>query len=287
MMKIKCHILLFISLLALTSCITSKDVKYFQPSESLVINEEGLIPYNIPTYRITKNDILKLNIVTTPLGSAAQFYSGYNTDNGEGGGLGPTSGGGGNSAQGGTSRSDREFYFKGLKVNSQGEVNILGIGFVKVEGRTIEDVSEEIQQRVNENFVEGKSQVRLDIDGITYYILGDIESTGLTGQKVAHKNSLNLTEALAMNGGLGRSVDRTNIRIHRKYPEGIKIAQIDLTREDAMNSPYYWIQNGDEIFLTTRKKSLNGFGKDPLQTITTGVSAVTTLLSIYLILTRL
>ena len=54
-----------------------------------------------------------------------------------------------------------------------------------------------------------------------------------------------------------------------------------------MNSPYYWIQNGDEIFLTTRKKSLNGFGKDPLQTITTGVSAVTTLLSIYLILTRL
>ena len=54
-----------------------------------------------------------------------------------------------------------------------------------------------------------------------------------------------------------------------------------------MNSPYYWIQNGDEIYLNTRGKNLNGFGKDPVQTLTTGVSLLTTVMSIYLILTRL
>ena len=75
--------------------------------------------------------------------------------------------------------------------------------------------------------------------------------------------------------------------IHRKLPEGIKIAKIDLTREDVMNSPYYWLQNGDEILLSTRAKSLNGFGKDPLQTLTTGVSVITTALSLYLILTTI
>ena len=75
--------------------------------------------------------------------------------------------------------------------------------------------------------------------------------------------------------------------IHRKLPEGIKIAKIDLTREDVMNSPYYWVQNGDEIYLNTRAKNLNGFGKDPVQTLTTGVSLLTTAMSIYLILTRL
>jgi len=37
------------------SCISTKDVRYMQPNESLVINEEGLIPYNIPVYRVTKN----------------------------------------------------------------------------------------------------------------------------------------------------------------------------------------------------------------------------------------
>ena len=267
----------------LFSCITSKDVRYMQPNESLVINEEGLVPYSVPIYRITKNDILTLNIVTTPQGDAAQFYSTLNATQ--------STGNSGGSAtvtnQGGGQGGNTTIYFNGLKVDSNGDVNVFGIGYIKAEGKTVEDMTKEIQQKVNQNFVEGKSEVRLNIDGITYYILGDVETVEISGEKKAHKNTLTITEALAINGGLNRTVDRTNIVIHRKLPEGIKIAKIDLTREDVMNSPYYWVQNGDEIFLTTRSKNLNGFGKDPIQTLTTGVSLVTTAITIYLILTRL
>ncbi|WP_394366430.1 polysaccharide biosynthesis/export family protein [Chryseobacterium viscerum] len=279
-----------------TSCITTKDVRYLQPSESLVINEEGLVPYNIPVYRITKNDILNLNIVTTPKGDAAQFYSSYNTSGGltnggvvssaiSGGGVnvGGTNGGGSGGGRGG----NMNFYFNGLKVDSNGDINIFGIGYIKAEGRTLDDITKEIQDKVNENFQEGKSEVRLNTDGITYYILGDVETTGLSGEKVTHKNTLTITEALAINGGLNRTIDKKEVVIHRKLPEGIKIAKIDLTREDLMNSPYYYIQNGDEIYLNTRAKSLNGFGKDPIQTLTTGVSVITTALSIYLLLKNL
>lgn len=53
-----------------------------------------------------------------------------------------------------------------------------------------------------------------------------------------------------------------------------------------MNSPYYWIQNGDMVYLNTRSKSLYGFGKEPLQTLTTGVSLITTALSVYLLISR-
>ncbi|WP_376786441.1 polysaccharide biosynthesis/export family protein [Chryseobacterium arthrosphaerae] len=266
-----------------TSCITTKDVRYLQPSESLVINEEGLVPYNIPVYRITKNDILNLNIVTTPKGDAAQFYSSYNTSGGLNAGIGISSALSGGGSRGG----NMNFYFNGLKVDSNGDINIFGIGYVKAEGRTLDDITKEIQQKVNENFQEGKSEVRLNTDGITYYILGDVETTGLSGEKVAHKNTLTITEALAINGGLNRTIDKKEVVIHRKLPEGIKIAKIDLTREDLMNSPYYYVQNGDEIYLNTRAKSLNGFGKDPIQTLTTGVSVITTALSIYLLLKNL
>ncbi|WP_099765747.1 polysaccharide biosynthesis/export family protein [Chryseobacterium sp. 52] len=273
----------------ITSCITKKDVRYMQPSESLVINEEGLIPYNIPTYRITKNDILNLNIVTTPKGDAAQFYSSLNTSGGTGGGNNAAvAGGRGGSGVGGSSTGgNMNFYFNGLKVDSKGDINVFGIGYVKAEGRTVEDITQELQEKVNENFQEGKAEVRLNTDGITYYILGDVETTGLSGEKVAHKNTLTITEALAINGGLNRTIDRRNIVIHRKLPEGIKVAKVDLTREDIMNSPYYYVQNGDEIYLNTRGKSLNGFGKDPVQTLTTGVSVITTALSIYLLLKNL
>ena len=275
--------LLFLTIpFLLSSCISTKDVRYMQPNESLVINEEGLVPYNLPVYRVTKNDMLNLNIVTTPKGDAAQFYSTLNAPQGSAAGTNVGNTGSGN-GQGGNSN----FYFNGLKVDSNGDINIMGIGFIKAEGRTIEEITQEIQTKVNENFVEGKSEVRLNTDGITYYILRDVETTELSGEKKAHKNTLTITEALAMNGGLNRTVDRTNVVIHRKLPEGIKIAKIDLTREDVMNSPYYWVQNGDEIFLNTRSKNLNGLGKDPIQTLTTGVSVITTALSIYLILSRL
>lgn len=277
-------LLLALPLLITTSCITTKDVRYMQPSESLVINEEGLIPYNIPVYRITKNDILNLNIVTTPKGDAAQFYSSLNTS-GSGAATNSIANGGGASS-GGTG-GNSTFYFNGLKVDNNGDINVFGIGFIKAEGRTIAEVSSEIQDKVNENFQEGKSEVRLNTNGITFYVLGDVETTGVTGEKVVHKNTLTITEAIAMSGGLNRTVDRKNIVIHRKLPEGIKKAIIDLTREDVMNSPYYYVQNGDEIYLNTRAKSLNGLGKDPIQTLTTGVSVITTALSIYLLLKNL
>ena len=288
-MKIFKPALLLILPFLLFSCISSKDVRYMQPNESLVINEEGLVPYNVPIYRITKNDILTLNIVTTPQGDAAQFYSALNASSANGAQQGGgTAGGNMNvSNQGAGQAGNTTIYFNGLKVDSNGDVNVFGIGYIKAEGRTIEDMTKEIQQKVNENFVDGKSEVRLNTDGITYYILGDVETVEISGEKKAHKNTLTITEALAVNGGLNRTVDRTNIVIHRKLPEGIKIAKIDLTREDVMNSPYYWVQNGDEIFLNTRSKNLNGFGKDPIQTLTTGVSLVTTAMTIYLLLTRL
>jgi polysaccharide export outer membrane protein len=273
MNKLKFLLLLFISLV-FTSCLTTKDVKYMQPSESLVINEEGLVPYNIQVYRVTKNDIFELNVVTTPKGDAAQFYSSLNTSQ----------------TTGSTTTSgvdNTSFYFGGLKVDSKGDINILGIGDIKAEGRTIEEITQEIQTRVNENFVIGKAEARLNINGIKYFILGDVESTGMTGEKVSHTQTLNIMEAIAKNGGLNRTVDRKDVKLQRRYPEGIKTVHLDLTREDIMNSPYYWVQNGDIIYLNTTPKSLLGFGNTPLQTIVTGVSVLTTALSVYLILSKL
>jgi len=281
------NIILLFTICSISSCISQKDVRYLQPSESLTIDEEGLVPYNVPEYRITKGDILTLNVVTTPKGDAAQFYSSLNASAANGGSSAAATGGATTGGSGSGTGGNPTFYFNGLKVDSNGDVNVFGIGYVKAEGRTVEDMTKEIQTRVNENFLQGKAEARLNLDGIRYYILGDMESVGITGEKTAYVTQLNIMQALAMNGGLNRTVDRKSITIHRKYPEGIKTAKLDLTREDAMNSPYYWLQNGDIIYLNTNGKSINGFGKEPLQTLTTGVSLITTVISIYLIITRL
>lgn len=255
-------------LVLLTSCITTKDVRYLQPNENLQLNSEGLVSYeNIPKYRITKNDMLKLNIITTPKGDAAQFYSSLNAQQGV-------------SADGGGS-----FYFSGLNIDEAGYVYILGMGKVKAEGRTTTEIAADIQQKVNENFMPEKAEARVFLEGIRYSFVTDVDGKNFV--KVSPRATLSIMEAIAENGGLDRHVDRRNIVVYRMFPEGIKKAQIDLTREDIQNSPYFWVQNGDLIMFNTRAKSFYGFGKEPIQTLTTGVTLLTTALSIYLLFSKL
>jgi len=258
-MRIKPLLLIF-SLLLLTSCLTTQEVRYAQPNENLVINQEGLIPHNVPAYRITKHDLLKLTVVTTPKGDAAQFYSSlYASQGGVAGG-------------------------EGLKLDEAGFIDIFGIGKLKAEGKTTNELAAEIQGYVNENFLPGKSEVRVQLEGIKYFFLSDVD--GKSAEKVAKTPTLNIFEAIAESGGLDRAIDRKNVIILRRFPEGTKKAVIDLTREDIMNSQFFWIQNGDMIMFNTKPKSFYGFGKEPLQTLATGVSVLTTALSIYLLISR-
>lgn len=276
------------AVLVLQSCLATQDVRFMQPSEDLVINEDGLVPYNVPEYRVTKNDMFNLNIVTTSKGDAAQFYSTYNaSSSGQGGGA-ATMGGTMTQSVGGSGRGgNANFYFQGIRVDSKGEIFVLGIGYIKAEGRTVEEISRDIQNAVNENFLEGKSEVRLNLDGIHYYVLGDVESTTISGEKVSYTPTLTLFEAFAQNGGLNRTIDRKFVKVQRRFPEGLRTVTLDVTKEDIQNSPYFYVQNGDMIFLNTRRNSFNGFGKDPVQTLTTGLTMITSLMSLYFIFSRM
>lgn len=275
-MKKMITLLPFALLLMLTSCLSVKEIRYLQPNQQLNLNEDGLISYdNIPEYRIMRNDILKLNIITTPKGDAAQFYSALNTIQNNAPGAGNAN----------NNNSNNNFYFNGLKLDENGEVYVFGIGNVKALGRTTAEIAAEIQKKVNENFMPGKSEVRVLLEGIKYTLLYDLEGRSL--RRTAQEANINILEVIAENGGLDRTIDRKNVVVYRKFPEGIKKAQIDLTREDLQNSPYFWVQNGDLIMFNTKPKNVYGFGREPIQTLTTGVTLLTTALSIYLLFTKL
>ena len=280
MMKIIIRVLSLLSLFLIYSCIGVKEIRYLQPNKNLNLNEDGLVSYdNIPQYRIMRNDILKLNIITTPKGDATQFYSTLHAS------QGMAEGGQGVQGAGQSGGNSNIFYFNGLKLDDEGNVYVFGIGNVKALGRTTHEIAAEIQEKVNENFLPGKSEVKVFLEGIKYTILYDLE--GRSVRKTAQETNIDILEVIAENGGLDRTIDRKNVTIYRKFPEGIKKAQIDLTREDLQNSPYFWVQNGDLIIFNTKSKNIYGFGKEPIQTLATTVTMITTALSIYLLFTKL
>ncbi|MDL1913680.1 MAG: gliding motility protein [Bergeyella sp.] len=277
-------ICLFFVSISILSCLSTKDVRYFQ---DISPDDKNLVSYNMEDYKVTKNDMFNLNIITTSKGDAAQFYSRYNAPGDQiSAGSRMATGGRisrGNTVQGAESSS---FYFDGIKVNENGDIYIIGVGYIKAEGRTVAAISAEIQNRVDENFLKGKSEVRLNIDGIHYYLLGDIETVGVTGEKISYTQSLNIMEAIAKNGGLNRTVDRSKVMLQRRYPEGVKTVYLNLTKKDLMNSKYYWIQNGDIIYLNTRPKSFYGFGQDPRSSLIAVSSTITTLVTLLLLFRR-
>ena len=83
-------------------------------------------------------------------------------------------------------------------------------------------------------------------------------------------------EAIANSGDITLTGDRTDVVIIRQYPAGQKVHHIDLTKLDAMNSPYYYVKPNDLILINPLPQKSLGTGTTGLQSITTAL--VTTIL---------
>ncbi|TWP22560.1 hypothetical protein ETU08_11420 [Apibacter muscae] len=251
-------------LLFFNSCIGIKDLKYLQPSEDLQLNEYGLIPVVYENYRIKKDDILAMTLITTDQ-NAAKFLASENTTR----------------FKGGITGNDNSLRMTGLIVDPNGYISIYGLGEFYVYGLTLREVTELVQNKLNEVlYNEGKAEVRMNLGAIRYYMIGEI---GAPGEKLEQSNRVDLLQAIAKSGDLTRFADRRHIRIIREYPEGKKNIVLDVTREDIMNSPYFYLQSGDQIIIDPLKEKISGLGGgttigDVTQFLSVGIQAITTYL---------
>lgn len=254
------------------SCIGLKDLKYLQPNSNLKLNEHGLVSKNIEKYRLQIDDIVSVNIRSLDP-EAAKFLLGQN--------IGEVQ----NQQQGGGQGGNR-LYFNGYKINSDGKITILGLGEFLVLGKTVEEVEDDIRNKLNSTiYKDDITDVKVRMEGVNFTILGEV---GSSGQKTIARVNVNLLDAIAASGDLNKLADRQNIIIIRQYPEGSKQVNVDITREDIQNSPYYWVQPNDFIIVNPRKEKITGLGgnsyvSDVTQVLTLAISAIT----MYLFFTNL
>ncbi len=263
-MNLKTFILIIISSVLLSSCIGVKDLKYLQPSENLQLNEYGLIPVSYENYRVKKDDILAMTLITSDE-NASKFLSGENTT------VFKNVSGDNNS----------RLRTGGLIVDPNGYITIYGLGEFYVYGLTLKEITDLVQTKLNQVlYNEGKAEVRINLGGIKYYMVGEISTPG---EKIEQSNRLDLLQAIAKSGDLTRFADRKHIRIIREYPEGKKNIVLDITRDDIMNSPYFYLQSGDQVIIDPLREKISGLGGgttigDITQFLSLGMSAITTYL---------
>ena len=221
-----------------SSC-SSRKVIFFQTKEK----RKGMV-VDIPSYRLEStvrfqpDDVLGISVSVPGEPAVASDYnmplvSIASTDNATGAinsGIG------------------RQSYL----VDKDGTINFPVLGVLKVAGYTQYELEKYLTDRLSENLI-AQTVVSVRLLNFTVYFVGEVG-----GRVSVSRDHINLLEALAMGpGNLPLTSKHDEITIFRENPDGsYKRFNVDISREDLISSPYYFLHQNDVIYVApTRVKS--------------------------------
>jgi polysaccharide export outer membrane protein len=248
----------------LTSCIPHKDIVYLQNKDMATDSLQLMVEQQKP-YRVQINDILNIRVKSIDQKSVSI--------------LNPIGEGNLNAS------SSERAYFDGFTVDVHGNIRIPSLGQINVLGYSTEEIETMIETKLlDEQFKETANIfVTVKLAGLRYSANGEV---GSPGTQVLFQERVNIFQAIANVGEIPVTGDRKDVLIIRQYPQGQKIHHLDLTDINVMNSPYYYIQPNDMIYVKPLKQKTWGTGITGRETLTTLIS-VLSLVTTTILLIRL
>jgi polysaccharide export outer membrane protein len=259
----KCIFFLFISIsLVFTSCIPTQDLIYLQKKEGADVQNSISAVMSKP-YRLQTNDVLSVSIKAIDPKLVAIF----NMTN-----------------QAELSNSQSELYFNGFTVDDHGNIRMPILGYINVIGFTLDEIRIKIEQQLLSDYFNKEANifVIVKLAGFKYTINGEI---GSTGTKTLFQENVTIMEAIANAGDITITGDRKAVTIIRKMPTGVEMHDLDLTDIKVMNSPYFYLQPNDYVYVKPLKQKTWGTGKTGIESLATIISllslATTTLFLLF------
>lgn len=249
---------LFLSISVLfTSCIPTQDLIYLQKKNS-VQTETAISAVVTKPYRLQTNDVLSINIKAIDPKLVAIFST---TNQAE---LG--------------SKSESGLYFDGFTVDDHGTIRMPILGEINVMGFTLDEVRTRIETQLLADYFNKEANifVTVKLAGFRYTINGEV---GSTGTKTLFQEHVTILEAIANAGDITLTGNRKAVTIIRQTPTGSQMHDLDLTDMNVMQSPYFYLQPNDYIYVKPLRQKTWGTGKtgiESLGTIITLLSLATT-----------
>ena len=260
---IKQLLITVISLFLLASCVTTKNVTYFQGSDPLdtiryakLKNIEPLIS------RIQSDDILAVNVSSL----SAESNEVFNFPN-----MTPiiTSNLPGNSTNG-MARTQPLGYL----VDPNGYIEMPLIGKVQVNNLLLEEAATKIKQELTKFLKEPTVSVRYLNQKFT--VIGEVNRPGVYNLL---NNHVTLPEAIGVVGDLTIFGRRDNVMLIRTTEGKREIIKLNLNGREVLESPYYFIRNNDIIYIEPTKGKITSSDRTlQLIPIATGVTTSLVLL---------
>ncbi len=205
------------------SCISRKKLTYLQDDPEKT--DTAFYQLERSKYKLQPNDILSIQVRSFDKETSDMFNS--------------SSLGNLNAAAG-----DLLFYINGYTIEFDGMIEMPIVGKVAVVGLDIEQVQALIESELKNYFKEDAVFVRVQLAGVRYSVVGEISRPG---KYVIYQNQVNIFEAIAMAGDISVVGDRRDVQILRQTPEGIVIVNVDLTDQEVLSNPYFFVQPNDIV----------------------------------------
>ncbi|TYB76985.1 polysaccharide biosynthesis/export family protein [Bizionia myxarmorum] len=258
-------ILLGLIALLSVSCIPNKDLVYLQ-NRAVATDTTQVISEKQKPYRVQINDILNIRVKALDQQSV-QIYNpvGESDLNASG---------------------DQRAFFDGFTVDLHGNIRIPVLGEINVLGYTTEEIEKLIETKIlADEFKEAANIfVTVKLTGLRFTVTGEV---GGTGTQTLYQPRVNIFEALANAGDILVTGDRKDVTIIRQYPQGQQIHHLNLLDIGVMDSPFYYIQMNDIIYVKPLKQKSWGTGITGLQTFGTIVTVLSFITTTILLIDRL
>ncbi|WP_183558420.1 polysaccharide biosynthesis/export family protein [Mucilaginibacter sp. SP1R1] len=241
---------------AFTSCAPYKNIPYYQDLKNDPVTTEKM--NNRVQYFIHTGDILGVNVSSRNPESAAVFN--YNLAR----------------VNGNNYNTSPENPVIGYLVDDNGMIHLPLVGAIKVEGLSTNDVTEKLGVALLTYLKDPVVNIR--IVNFKVYVYGDVLRPNVYTLQDDHTT---VTQALTLAGDLNITALRKKVLLIRNEGGERKYIKLDLTSKQLFNSPYFYLQNNDEIYVSPgrAKTATQGFPLAGL--VISGLSVIAILLTHY------
>lgn len=157
----------------------------------------------------------------------------------------------------------------GYTISDSGFVQVPLVGNVQVVGLTVDEAAKKIKNAVEERYTEVIVKVQLLTFQVT--MLGEVATPGQI--TIYNMRMTTILDVMALAGEPLITANRQKVRIMRRKGTILESYYVDLTKDDIITSPLFYIQPGDIIYVEPLK------GNKVLQTNAPVIGIVSTILN--------
>ncbi|MCQ2142575.1 MAG: polysaccharide biosynthesis/export family protein [Bacteroidales bacterium] len=172
---------------------------------------------------------------------------------------------------------------KSYTVDKKGDINFPVLGYIHVDGFTIKELEDYITNAIIESGYIKDPVVLAEFTNFQITMLGEIG----TGNYIINSGSINILEAIALGGDLQDTAMRDKVWVIRTENGTRRVIVVNLLSKDLYNSEAFYLQQGDVIYAKPRKTKFDPTTRFVFSTITSGVSLISSLATIFFLITRI